>query len=396
MVVTCCDKPYCECVTHFQRAAIRDELLRMLPEVTERVLAAIRSEVPAYDALSSTQWDEVQEIAAWGVGRVLQAWVEDTLLAEEDLSRFRGIGAARAMDGRPLGGVLRAYRVAGSEVTELVRERASGRLTVDDAIALARLWMASIDALSEALYAGHTDADQRLREHPARARADLLDDLLTGRNASGAAVAARCRQLGFSLPRPLTVLTARSPRGGVDAPAWAATVQEVADGDAQTVLHGVRDDLLVAVIGRVDRVLLESHAAQHEWRVVLRHSRVEAVARRHRQAVLALERAPSRARRILDEVDVTVLHRLGDGGDVDVPGLRRTVLEPLEGGQGLLETLEALLATGNASAAASELGCHVQTVRYRLRRIREVTGRDLRVPWDRFVLESALLICHSE
>jgi sugar diacid utilization regulator len=56
----------------------------------------------------------------------------------------------------------------------------------------------------------------------------------------------------------------------------------------------------------------------------------------------------------------------------------------------LRETLTAYVECGNAVSAAHRLGVHPQTMRYRLRRIRDVTGRDPADGWDRFVLELAL------
>lgn len=59
----------------------------------------------------------------------------------------------------------------------------------------------------------------------------------------------------------------------------------------------------------------------------------------------------------------------------------------------LLETLDAYLLTGNAVSAAHRLEIHAPTVRYRLKRIREITGRDPAQGWDRFVLEVAPRLC---
>jgi DNA-binding PucR family transcriptional regulator len=56
----------------------------------------------------------------------------------------------------------------------------------------------------------------------------------------------------------------------------------------------------------------------------------------------------------------------------------------------LLETLDAYLLAGNAVSAAHRLGIHAQTMRYRLKRIRALTGRDPAHGWDRFLLELAL------
>lgn len=57
----------------------------------------------------------------------------------------------------------------------------------------------------------------------------------------------------------------------------------------------------------------------------------------------------------------------------------------------LREGLEAFLQTGSAVDAADLLGVHAQTMRYRLRRVNELTGRDARRGWDRTVLDAATL-----
>jgi DNA-binding PucR family transcriptional regulator len=56
---------------------------------------------------------------------------------------------------------------------------------------------------------------------------------------------------------------------------------------------------------------------------------------------------------------------------------------PDEDGAVMLETARAWLAAGGStSTAARQLHVHRNTVRYRLRRLEEATGRDLAVPID--------------
>jgi DNA-binding PucR family transcriptional regulator len=109
-----------------------------------------------------------------------------------------------------------------------------------------------------------------------------------------------------------------------------------------------------------------------------------------------LARAPGRAfahRTVLDEADALLVAVLTGHRDADVDRLRQVVLEPLHAAAAdhLLEGLEAYLEAGSAAEAATLLGVHPQTMRYRLRRLREVTGRDPRQGWDRLVLEAAVL-----
>jgi len=73
-----------------------------------------------------------------------------------------------------------------------------------------------------------------------------------------------------------------------------------------------------------------------------------------------------------------------------------TLLAPIERTEGeygdeLLRSLEAYIEqNGQWERAARELYCHRHTLRYRIRRIEELTGRDLRRAHDRIELWLAL------
>ncbi|GAB3781105.1 helix-turn-helix domain-containing protein [Nocardioides ungokensis] len=346
---------------------VRDDLDRVVPDV----VATIREQIPAYRTLSPAQVEEVSAIAAWATSRILELWVEGGELAPADVQRFRGIGAARALDGRPLPVILRAYRVAGTRITDLVAELGGDRLTVDDALALARLWMASIDTLSEALYAGHSAATERVSGDRERALGDLLDDLLSGRQATRTALQDRCRELDVTLPaRPRVLVTA------------AAVAPE------EAVLARERDGTTVAVLapagstGAGPGCLVEATDPGD-------------VPRAHRLAELAATTAPGRAfadRAVLDEADAQVVALLAAHRDADPVRLATLVLSRVRDQAHLLAGLEAFQASGSATAAAELLDVHPQTMRHRLRRLVHLTGRDPRRPWDRFVLEVAATV----
>ncbi|WP_022872280.1 helix-turn-helix domain-containing protein [Nesterenkonia alba] len=64
-----------------------------------------------------------------------------------------------------------------------------------------------------------------------------------------------------------------------------------------------------------------------------------------------------------------------------------------DAGHGLLETVERYAATGfSLEAAARELYVHTNTVRYRLKRVTEITGWDPTDPRDAYVLQTALVL----
>jgi DNA-binding PucR family transcriptional regulator len=79
-------------------------------------------------------------------------------------------------------------------------------------------------------------------------------------------------------------------------------------------------------------------------------------------------------------------------GDVSaIAALETEVMRPLgDAGPALTETLDAYLDSGGAiEACARRLFVHPNTVRYRLKRIADFTGRDPTTPRDAYVLRVA-------
>lgn len=83
---------------------------------------------------------------------------------------------------------------------------------------------------------------------------------------------------------------------------------------------------------------------------------------------------------------------LGDAGAI--AALEDDVVAPLtEAGVALADTLDAYLDCGGAvETCARQLFVHPNTVRYRLKRITEVTGRDPTNPRDAYVLRIAATV----
>ncbi|WP_116245292.1 CdaR family transcriptional regulator [Nocardiopsis sp. FIRDI 009] len=384
-----------------QRASVGAELSRDRAWLVERIVDAVCAEVPAYRGLHGSQLAEVRAIVAWLVTRSLELWVEGAVrLPGEDLERLRGIGRARAADGRSIGAVVRAHRVGSAAAVRLLSELVGDRATAADVFALSELWLTSIDQISEHLVAGHSEAARHLDADVERARRVFLDDLLTGRHASLGAIRDRARTLGISPPDPGVLVVAEPgaeaghpPRGGA---AWAGMdlLDEVGHADALATTRSGRVVLLVSP-GTADRVT--GPLGDRPWRAcVLAPRALTDMAAAYRLADDAVEAAPPHAfggNGLLGEADACVLALL-NGGPVTPGAVRRAVLGPLlsDSHGHLLDTLRAYFREGAATAAADVLHVHPQTLRYRLRRVRELTGHDPHRPWPRFVLETACAI----
>lgn len=388
---------------HEQRARVSAELAQGRAELVERIVAEVYAEVPAYRALHGSQLSEVRAITAWLVSRSLELWVSGARrLPPEDVERLRGIGRARAADGRSIGAVVRAHRVGAAVAVRLMAETAADRLDTTDVFALGELWLTAIDQISESLEGGHAEAAQRLDTDVERARRAFLEDLLVGRQASHGAIRDRARTLGISPPDPAVLVVAEDDPSMEGAP-QAATVSagmELCAGQPS----GGGDPLLTTRSGRLVLLLPSGGAGQvrhllgeRPWRAcVLAPRALSDMSGAYRLADGALESAPPHAydaHGLLDEADACVLALL-NGGPTTPEAVRKAVLGPLllEGNAHLLHTLRAYFRAGAATTAAETLHVHAQTLRYRLRRVRELTGRDPHVPWQRFALETACAI----
>lgn len=393
-----------------ERAAVVADVHRASPDLVSRIVADIRLTVPAYRALHDSQLAEVRAIVRWATSRLLRMWVEDTGLTPADTDRARGIGRARAADGRSVDAVVRAYRVGAATADRLIAEVAGGRLGPADVFVLNRIWLRELDALTESLATGHADAAQRLDADRDRALRAFLDDLLTGRPSSPAAIADRARTLGVSLPDPGALLVTAPTRPPRDASAQAtavATGLELAarlggasgrTGRDAGVVFTARADHAVLLLdaGLLPRLgLLLRELGGHGC--LLTGCAPDELAVAYRLARGALETAPSRAydpAGLLFTAEAHVVGLLSGVPGATPASVRQHVLGRLldDGNRHLADTLDAYLNTGSATAAAESLHLHPQTLRYRMRRVRELTGRDARDPWQRLMLDIARTI----
>lgn len=380
-----------------QRAVERD------PEgVGRRLITAVESAIPTYASLPEPQRRETQAIASWAVRRLLEMWVDGTSFTDADRRRFHGIGVARAVDGRPLLAVLRAYRIAAVEATDLVLEAGGSSLEVDDVVALNRTLLTSIEDLSDSLLTGYTVTTEQLADDRDRSLAGLTHDLVSGRHVSRDALRDRTRQLGISLPDRLSLLVAAPARPGT--PLTEGDVADLAShlvdarpaGTADpVVLHAHRDG--VAVVLGPSLPDPSDEVRFRGWRACLLDD-VETgqVPRSYRLALNAVRTAPREAtsgRAVLGLPDALYLAVLSGDPPVaaaDLPAPTLGVLLDRRNAH-LLEGLRGHLEHGSASEAAAALGLHPQTVRHRLRRLVDLTGRDPSTAWDRLLLHTAVM-----
>lgn len=371
-----------------------------LTSVVATAVDAIRTSIPAYRDLHGPQLADVEAIAFWSLRRLITVWSDGSEVVDQrDQSRFRAIGAARASDGRPLTDVLRAYRVASSVFLRHVGGVYLDDLDPSDVVELSVTVLEAVDAISEEITEAYTTAREQLTSNRNQAQATLLDDLVVGRRTSPGALSDRSRELGIELPAHPHLLIAQS----IDAPITDKTIDalltrfELTTHTRPSHLCTRREQRAILLLPNT--VTLEK--VDDACRTLLVHGCL--VERRplgdvsvsYRVASEALDTAPAHAfqdRSVLDEGDAQLLALLTARPTADTTAVVRAVLGPLtEAANGhILDGVSAFIATGTATAAASELRIHPQTLRYRLRRARELTGREPRHAWHRLALDTAL------
>jgi DNA-binding PucR family transcriptional regulator len=230
----------------------------------------------------------------------------------------------------------------------------------------------------------------------ARLEALVVDGIVRG--DAEESLLSRAAALGWDLDEQATVLIGNPP--SEDAPAVLYGVRSRAARAGHGVLVGVQGSRLVVVVGGVtgDPTPLRRLAEAFGEGPVVVGPTVPALADAYRSAAEALSafRAvvawPSAPRPVLA---ADLLPERALAGDPEAERqLIDDVVRPLTTHGGLLiETLDAYLDAGGVlEASARQLFVHPNTVRYRLRRITELTGRTPSDPRDALVLRVALAV----
>jgi hypothetical protein len=361
-----------------------------LPALVDEIIEAIRAEVPAYALPLEGSFGRgvrrgVREALAQFNAMVRDPGMDRTTGREVYLALGRGeVRAGRALDA-----LLAAYRV-GARVAWRRLAAAGVEAGIDPStlVLLAESIFAYIDELSAESAAGYAQEQAERAGEAERRRALVIDLLLSTPPAPAEAIAAAADEARWPLPRELAVLlwplergrgpVSRLPLGAVAAPVEGHMCALVPDPrgpgrqeELERALEGVP-----AGLGSVVR------PAQ--------------AARSYERATAALALAEERA---LEGLLVAGEHRVALLCRADpalVGEISADRLSPLTGETELSRSrLESTLLAwlrhdGSVSAAAEELHVHVQTVRYRLARLRDLFGDALEDPDARFELAVAL------
>jgi len=230
----------------------------------------------------------------------------------------------------------------------------------------------------------------------ARLQALLVDALLRGDSSD--VLASRAAARGWGDAPPVAVAVGRSPGG--ETSAVLHTVYRAARRMGVEILGGVHGDRLVVVLGGAPDPLAAAErllVGFGDGPVVVGPAvpSLDEATESARAALAGYRAAPAWPAAPRPVAAADLLPERALAGDAEARRmLRHEVYGALaRAGGELLETLDAFFASGGVlESTARGLFVHSNTVRYRLRRIAEVTGFAPLIPRDSFALRIALTI----
>ncbi len=245
----------------------------------------------------------------------------------------------------------------------------------------------------------YADAAEARGSWDSRMEASVVDAVVRG--DTGPELLSRAAALNWDTTAPATVVVGTPPPGREDRA--SQDVRDIAARHGRAALIDVHGTYLVAIVSgqltQTDKVFADLLGAFSDGPVVIGptapmltaayHSASEAISGMNAVAGWRGAPRPVLARELLPERAL-----MGDASAI--AALHTDVMRPLaDAGPTLTETLDAYLDCGGAiEACARKLFVHPNTVRYRLRRIGDFTGRDPTLPRDAYVLRVAATVGH--
>src|SRR6201991_5260105 len=243
----------------------------------------------------------------------------------------------------------------------------------------------------------YADAAEARGSWDSRMEASVVDAVVRG--DTGPELLSRAAALNWDTTAPATVVVG-TPAPGRESHA-SQDVRDIAINHGRAALTDVHGTWLVAIVSGqltpTEKVFNDLLDAFTDGPVVVGptapmltaayHSASEAISGMNAVAGWRGAPRPVLARELLPERAL-----MGDASAI--AALHTDVMRPLaDAGPTLTETLDAYLDCGGAiEACARKLFVHPNTVRYRLRRIADFTGRDPTQPRDAYVLRVAATV----
>ncbi len=367
-------------------AAIGDRLLERVDDLATELTEVIRRAEPFYFAADIVPVDDLRSSVRNNLVHILGLLAGRSGLGAE---ASRATGRRRAEQGVPLPVILHAYRIAGKFIWAAILAEASedGSATTALLHASSELWFI-IDDQSGSVTDAYRDAVAERARTNSQTRNAMLDVLLRGDAGDGSLLWECAATLRLPHQGTFVVAAAQAPRPGIESIPHAEDALRTRG--VQSAWR-VEVDAHVGVVVLTPRVWIDklcSHLAELTSGAVglsEPYQSLDQTPAALRQARLAYAAATPGSRELIRYEQVPIAVLLASAPDAAAT-VAQTILGPVLALPAaecniLLGTLRMWFGElGATSVAAAKLHVHRNTVRYRLRRLEELTGRSLSQP----------------
>jgi hypothetical protein len=375
---------------------IADALVARRDELVAEAMDVYVARIPSYRDADRAMLDDARRHTETHHDLLCDVVRRGRAAEDRELAFVERHAARRARGGIPLADFLEAFRSYHNILWDAVLETSErSRKAADQALMATRTVIGYVDSATTRASAAYLDAQQLLLANRDRVQRDLLEDLLDAGAPRTAAGLAAARAAGLE-PDAACVLVAavaaEPPEDDGALPRAASALAKAIRGRFAPLAVTRRGEIvLVRASAPGERVALRvpllAACASQPVELAVGVSTVQdgpaSLAGAYREASQALRRV-AESGGVLSLPDLSAFEYLTLRDDavarrLIAPEIERFVAEDRAHGGQLIETLLAYAeADLNAKAAAETLLIHVNTAHYRLGRIAEKTGCDLR------------------
>jgi hypothetical protein len=366
-------------------------MLGRAPKLGKAMADLLCREIDAYSDGTVVTKDEVRESCVANVTFIFDSLAGD---ADADVSPAEHTGTARALAGVPLPAVMTAYRIGFRFMWEQTLAAARAAAIPTDSIldATARVFLAQ-DTFTQAMstaYRQQLTAQILEREEE---RSALVEALLSHRITDSQSLWEAADLLRLPTTGPYVVVAAELPaigKLGLPTIETKLSIRDIRSAwrllpDLQVGIVHLRGPVPSDTLGALVEVLGQAATARvgisppfhglAETSDGLRFARLAVTGKPLSDSLVAVFDDTPLAVAAVSAPEAMAKIRSSVLGSVnELPAEERTVL---------LDTFQAWLqADGSANDTAAKIYCHPNTVRHRLHRIEELTGRSLSRPTD--------------
>jgi sugar diacid utilization regulator len=365
-------------------------------EVTALMISRILREVPVYRRLPPKELNDVEELVAQNFEVLSQALMSGHHLNREDLRYVADHARERVRRGVSLESMLHAYRVGTTAFwEECVAEAVALGFSRDAALELAQRTSELSDYLTTHAAETYVREESRLRALSDQAARDLLELLLRG-EVDDESLKTHLAAPGLDSAEALLVVLGRASS---DSRSQSDALEIASDAISRRLSTGRASPLIAIRAGAIVAVAPTEQGASVVERLTIAHRdlreqgielhcglsaprpNLAGVPVGFDQAALAMSRA-SAEQPVVSLSELPVIQNLLLGTTGTMRALLTAKAEDIDlDGREALPVMRATItafadANMNLTQAAAALHVHPNSFRYRLRRIRERSGRD--------------------